>query len=152
MFCRQFCKREFAKAGIAFDVKQISFPINPNAGTLRGLHVQKKPYQEAKIISCIQGKIFDVLADVRSDSPTYLRWVGVELSGDNQKSLYCPPGVAHGFQTLCEQCIVCYQMDEFYTPEAEASVRWNAPKLDIKWSVCEHRIISQKDANAPFLE
>lgn len=85
MFCRQFCKREFAKAGIAFDVKQISFPINPNAGTLRGLHVQKKPYEEAKIVSCMQGKIFDVLADMRPDSPTYLQWVGVELFGDNRK-------------------------------------------------------------------
>ena len=152
VFYRQFCKREFEKAGIAFDVKQINVSINPNVGTLRGLHVQRKPYEEAKIISCVQGRIFDVLADVRPNSPTYLQWIGVKLSGDNRKSLYCPPGVAHGFQTLCDQCIVCYLVGEFYTPEVEVPVRWNDPKLNIKWPECAHRIISQKDANASFLK
>ena len=151
-FYRQFCKREFKKVGITFDVKQTNISINLNTGILRGLHVQKKPYEEAKIIGCVQGRIFDVLADVRSGSPTCLQWVGVELSGDNRKSLYCPPGVAHGFQTLCDKCIVCYLIDEFYTPEAAATVHWNDPKLNIEWPVCDHRIISQKDANAPFLK
>ena len=151
-FYRQFCKREFKKVGIAFDVKQTNISINPNAGTLRGLHVRKKPYEEAKIISCVQGKIFDVLADVRPASPTYLQWISVELSGDNRKSLYCPPGVAHGFQTLCDQCVVHYLVSEFYTPEAEAPVCWNDPQLNIKWPACDYRIVSQKDASAPFLK
>lgn len=150
-FARQFCKKELAQAGIDFDIKQCNLSRNYKAGVLRGLHFQKDPYPEIKMVSCFKGAVFDVLADIRPDSPTYLQWIGTELTENNNKMLYIPAGVAHGFQTLQDDSVMYYQLGEFFMPEYYSGVRWNDPKLAIKWPECEHRIINERDQNYDLL-
>lgn len=144
-FARQFCKKEFAELGIDFEICQCNISRNKKAGTLRGLHYQKKPYQEAKLVSCINGSFFDVLVDLREDSPTYLQFEAVELSENNNKMLYVPENFAHGFQTLKDDTTVYYQMGSFFMPDYYGGLRWNDPKLAIEWPECENRIINERD-------
>ena len=150
-FARQFCKRELEKFGIDFDIKQCNVSKNTKKGVLRGLHYQKEPYPEIKMVSCLKGGVFDVIADIRPDSKTYLKWIGTELTEDNGKALYIPAGVAHGFQTLTEDATVFYQLGEFFMPDYYAGVRWNDPKLNIAWPECEKRLINERDANYALL-
>ena len=150
-FARQFCKRELAAAGIDFVVKQCNLSRNIHAGTLRGMHYQKEPYPEIKMVSCVKGAVCDVIADIRPDSPTYLKWVATELSEENGKMLYIPGGVAHGFQTLVDDSTVYYQLGEFFMPDYYSGVRWDDPKLGIDWPACEKRIINERDANYGLL-
>lgn len=146
-FARQFCKQELAKAGIDFDIKQCNVSKNYKAGVLRGMHYQKEPYPEIKIVSVFKGAIYDVLVDLRPKSPTYLKWISCELTEDNNRSVYVASGVAHGFQTLKNNTVVYYQLGEFFMPQYYAGVRWNDPKLNIEWPKCKQRIINARDAN-----
>jgi dTDP-4-dehydrorhamnose 3,5-epimerase len=150
-FARQFCKKEFAAVGIDFDIKQCNISKNNKAGTLRGLHYQKEPYSEIKIVQCVKGSCFDVIVDVRQDSPTYLKWLSFELSERNNRMLYIPPGAAHGFQTLEDDTTLFYQLGEFFMPDYYKGIRWNDPKIGIKWPDCANRIINERDKNYEFL-
>lgn len=120
-------------------------------GVLRGLHWQTKPHAQGKLVRVTAGAVFDVAADVRPGSPTFGRWVGVELSGDNCRQLWIPPGYAHGFLTLSEHADFLYKATEYYHPESERSVRWNDPTLGIVWPMTECPSLSARDADAPPL-
>lgn len=150
-FARQFCRREFDRVGIGFEIKQCNVSRNYDAGTLRGLHYQKEPYPEIKIVSCLEGAAYDVIVDLRPESPSYLKWSSLELSADNGKMVYIPPGVAHGFQTLTDQTVMYYQLGEFFVPEYYDGVRWNDPKIGVVWPDCTNRIINERDANYALL-
>lgn len=145
-FARTFCRDEFAAHGLATEFVQCNTSFNARRGTLRGMHFQREPHAEVKLVRCTRGAIHDVLVDLRPDSPTFCRWVGVELSADNARMLYVPVGVAHGFQTLADSSEVFYQMAAMYRPEAAAGVRWNDPVFGIDWPLPDP-ILSQRDAS-----
>jgi len=144
-FARSFCKEEFEKLGLNSEIVQCNVSYNKKAGTLRGMHFQRKPYCETKIVSCIKGAIYDVIIDLRENSETFCKWEAVELTGNNFKMLYIPEGFAHGFQTLVDDTIVYYQMGNYYNSDYSDGVRWDDPAFDIKWLECDNRIISDKD-------
>jgi dTDP-4-dehydrorhamnose 3,5-epimerase len=146
-FARAWCQREFAAHGLNSNAGQCNISFNPKKGTLRGMHYQVAPYAEAKLIRCIQGAIYDVIIDLRPVSPTYMQWIGIELTADNRKMLYIPEDFAHGYQTLCDNTEVFYQVSQFYQPGAERGVRWNDPAFGIVWPETEHRLLSIKDQN-----
>lgn len=150
-FARQFCKKELAKFGIDFNICQCNISKNPKAGTLRGMHYQKEPFPEIKMVSCLQGRIFDCIIDLRKDSPTYLKWMAEELSSENNKMIYIPAGCAHGFLTLEDNSTVYYQLGEFFMPEYYAGIRWNDPKIGIEWPVKENLLINERDNNYELL-
>jgi len=143
-FARSFCMKEFASYGLKVDVAQCNISFNKKKGTLRGMHFQFPPKAEPKLVRCTRGKIYDVIIDLRPDSPTYCLWESVELTADNYKALYIPEGFAHGFQTLEDNAEVFYQMYEFYTVEYASGIRWNDPVFGIKWPLA-NPIISEKD-------
>jgi dTDP-4-dehydrorhamnose 3,5-epimerase len=151
-FARTFCKDEFAKHGIDFSCVQSSTSYNRKKGTLRGLHYQCAPFEESKIVSCIRGSVFDVIVDIRSDSPTYKKWFAKELSAENHLMLFVPKGFAHGFQTLSKDAEILYLMSEYFQPKYSQGMRWNDPQLGIQWPKVKQRIISRKDYQLPFLE
>ena len=132
-FARTWCRREIEQLGLCADIAQCSISVNLRKGTLRGMHLQGPPHEETKIVRCVKGAIFDVVLDLRRDSPTFLRWHGVELSSANRIALYIPAGCAHGFQTLEDDCEVAYQISEFYHPECSRPVRWNDRAFGIEW-------------------
>ena len=132
-FARTWCRREIEQLGLCADIAQCSISVNLRKGTLRGMHLQGPPHEETKIVRCVKGAIFDVVLDLRRDSPTFLRWHGVELSSANRLALYIPAGCAHGFQTLEDDCEVAYQISEFYHPECSRPVRWNDRAFGIEW-------------------
>ncbi len=144
-FARSFCRREFEAAGLDSCVAQCNLSFNRRRGTLRGMHFQREPHAEAKLVRCTQGAIYDVILDLRPRSSSYLRWVAVELSAANRRALYAPQGVAHGFQTLTDDAEVLYQMSEPYVPEAAAGVRWNDPAFGIAWPIADP-VLSARDA------
>lgn len=144
-FARTFCRDEFAAHGLATNFVQCNTSFNTLRGTLRGMHLQREPHGEAKLIRCTRGAIHDVLVDLRPDSPAYCRWAAFELGADNGRMLYAPAGVAHGFQTLADASEVFYQMAAMYRPEAAAGVRWNDPAFGIEWPLADP-ILSAKDA------
>ena len=146
-FARQFCRHELAAAGIDFEIKQCNVSRNVRAGTLRGMHYQKDPYPEIKLVSCLKGAFYDVIVDLRKDSPTYLKWTAAELTEQNGVMIYIPSGVAHGFQTLVDDTTVFYQLGEFFMPEYYSGVRWNDPAFGIVWPACANRLINERDAN-----
>jgi dTDP-4-dehydrorhamnose 3,5-epimerase len=146
-FARSFCKEEFQKYGLETDIVQCNISYNKRKGTLRGMHYQAPPFEEAKVVSCTQGSIFDVVLDLRKDSPTCCQWVANELSEKNFKIMYIPKGCAHGFQTLEDDTMVYYQMTEFFHPECARGVRWDDPIFKIEWPVLPKKIISEKDRN-----
>lgn len=147
-FARGFCRNEFEEKGLNPDIAQCSISYNKKRGTLRGMHYQAAPYEEIKLVSCPRGDIYDVIIDLRRDSPTYCRWFAVELSAENYRMLYVPEGFAHGFQTLEDDTVVNYKMSGSYNPDYARGVRWNDPAFGIKWPV-ELTIISEKDKNIP---
>jgi dTDP-4-dehydrorhamnose 3,5-epimerase len=145
-FARVYCEREFEAAGLTTRVAQTNMSLTKQRGTLRGMHYQAAPYAEDKLVRCVQGAIWDCIVDLRADSPTYRKWIGVELSDANGRMLLVPKGFAHGFVTLTEDCAVTYQVSEFYTPKAERGLRWNDPAIGIRWPVSVEDM-SDKDRN-----
>ena len=128
---------------------QCSTGFNREAGTLRGMHFQTSPHTEAKVVRCTQGTIYDVAVDLRHDSPTFTKWMSVELSADNRRALYIPEGCAHGFQSLTDDAEVLYMMSAYYHPEAATGVRYDDPAFGIEWPEMPTRIISETDRNWP---
>lgn len=149
-FARTFCAREFHELGFTPSVVQSNISFNRVSGTLRGLHFQRPPVAEAKLVRCTRGRVYDVAVDVRASSPTYLRHVAVVLDADERNALYVPEGCAHGYLTLEEECEVEYLVSEFYTPGAEDGIRWDDPALAIDWPT-PVQVISEKDARWPLL-
>jgi dTDP-4-dehydrorhamnose 3,5-epimerase len=147
-FSRLQCPDEFAAAGQPFTPAQTSLSRNPQTGTLRGLHYQPAPHAETKLVRCVRGRIFDVAVDLRPDSPTHRRWLGVELSAENLRALFLPEGVAHGFLTLAPDSDVLYQIAPKYEPGHEAGVRWDDPAFAIAWPE-PPALISPRDATYP---
>ncbi len=147
-FARSWCQREFREHGLNSSLVQCNISYNIKKGTLRGMHLQLSPFAEAKLVRCSRGRIYDVIIDLRKDSATYLRWLGVELNADNYKALFIPEGFAHGFQTMQDDTEVFYQMSEFYSPECSRGVRWNDRAFTIKWPL-PVSVISEKDASLP---
>lgn len=147
-FARTFCAEEFAAAGLDPAVAQGNTSFNERAGTLRGMHFQRAPFGEAKLVRCTRGAIFDVIVDLREDSPSHRRWFGVRLDEDNGLSLFAPAGVAHGFQTLVDASEVAYLMSTAYVPEAADGVRWDDPAFGIAWPEPPPggRLMSERDA------
>jgi dTDP-4-dehydrorhamnose 3,5-epimerase len=147
-FARSFDRDEFAAHGLKSDFVQCNVSFNGKRGTLRGLHYQASPHEEAKLVRCTRGAIFDVIVDLRKVSGTYLQWIGVELTAENHRMLYVPEGFAHGFQTLEDASEVFYQMSEVFRPEAARGVRWNDPALGITWPLPDPTV-SARDADYP---
>jgi len=143
-FARSFCKEEFRKHGLETDIVQCNISYNKKRGTLRGMHYQVPPFEEAKIVSCTKGSIYDVVVDLRRGSPTYCQGIATELSEKNFKMVYIPRGCAHGFQTLDDEAIVYYQMTNFFHPECARGVRWNDPVFSIRWPI-SNPVLSDKD-------
>jgi dTDP-4-dehydrorhamnose 3,5-epimerase len=150
MFARTFCAREFSAAGLDPTVAQANVSFNRLAGTLRGLHYQRPPAAEVKLVRCTRGRVFDVAVDLRPGSPTYLRHVGIVLDAESHVALYVPEGCAHGYLTLADASEVAYMVSEFYAPGAEGGLRWDDPALGIAWPA-PVRVISPKDAAWPYL-
>ena len=150
-FARVFDSELLRKQDLHSDFPQHSISKNTSRGTLRGLHYQSEPYGEVKLINCLQGKIFDVIVDLRTDSPSYLKYCSVTLSGDDNSLVYVPSGCAHGFLTLADNSSIHYLISHPYVAEAQSGIVWNDPKLDITWPE-EVKIISERDANLPKLE
>ena len=148
-FARAWCQRELAEQGLETRIAQCNISFSSRRGTLRGMHFQREPFEEVKMIKCIAGALYDVIIDLRPDSPSYKSWVGVELSAANRRALYVPKGFAHGFQTLRDYVEVFYMVSEFYTPEAEAGVRWDDPAFGIEWPMTPPTQISDKDRGWP---
>lgn len=147
-FARSFCQEEFTSHNLNPLIKQCNISYNKHKGTIRGMHYQRAPYQEAKVVSCIAGSIYDVIIDLRRDSSTYCRWYGIELKENEYRSLYIPEGFAHGFQTLEPDTLLHYQISEFYNPDFADGIRWNDQAFNIQWPV-EITSISEKDKNYP---
>lgn len=147
-FGRAWCRQELEKHGLNGDIKQINTSLSHRKGTLRGLHYQADPYQEAKFIRCTKGSIFDIIIDLRPESPTFLQWEGNMLSGNNYRMIYVPENFAHGLITLEDQTEVYYPVTEFYTPGAEKGIRWDDPAFNIQWPIFPV-VISEKDSSHP---
>lgn len=147
-FARTFSADEFAAHGLAPSFVQCSLSLTKKRGTIRGMHYQREPHGEAKLVRCLHGAIYDVVLDLRRESPSYLRWIAVDLNDRNRRALFLPPGVAHGFQTLTDDCEVWYQMSTRYRPESAAGVRWNDPKFAIEWPL-PNPMLSEGDARYP---
>jgi dTDP-4-dehydrorhamnose 3,5-epimerase len=132
-FARTWCRREFAEHGLSTDLAQCSVSFNKRKGTLRGIHYQAVPHEEAKLVRCTRGAVYDVVLDLRPDSPTFTQWIAAELSAANGRMLYIPEGYAHGFQTMTDDTEVFYQIAEFYHAELTRGVRWNDPAFAVRW-------------------
>lgn len=147
-FTRTFCEQEFARHGLHTRWPQGNYTVTQKLGALRGMHFQAAPRPEIKLVRCVTGRIFDVLLDVRRDSPTFGQWEGFELSADRPRQLYVPAGLAHGFQCLEDHCGVAYQMSEFFVPELARGIRWNDPFFQVRWPH-EPVVMSPKDRQLP---
>ena len=144
-FARSWSAREFADRGLNPASAEGNLSFNRRAGTLRGMHYQAAPHAQVKFVRCPRGAIYDVAVDLIPHSPTFRRWIGVELSAENGRMLYIPEGFAHGFQTLTDDTEVCYQVSAQYAPEAGRGVRWNDPAFGIEWPEARERIINARD-------
>jgi len=149
LFARTFCEEEFLQHGLNPQIKQCNTSFNRKRGTLRGMHFQRAPYGEAKLVRCTRGAIHDVIIDLRPDSDSYLQNFAIRLTEQNRTMLYIPEGFAHGFQTLEDDSEVFYQMSAPYEPAAAAGVRWNDPAFDIDWPATDERTVSARDAAYP---
>lgn len=150
VFFRAFCAKEFKLMNLETAFVQANISTNVKAGTVRGLHFQRAPHEEVKLVRCIRGAIYDVIVDLRAQSPTYMQWYGAELSEKNGLMMYVPKGFAHGYQALCDDAVVHYMVSSYYAPEFEGGRRFNDPKLSIKWP---HPVtaVSDKDYRWPLL-
>lgn len=150
-FARIFDARAFDERGLVAAVAECSVSFNRSRLTLRGLHYQRAPHEEAKLVRCVRGVVYDVAVDLRPDSPTYLRWTASELSAENRLALYLPPGCAHGYLTLADGCELLYQISERYEPASSAGVRWDDPAIGVEWPAAP-AVISPRDGSFPLLE
>lgn len=149
-FTRVFCHDKLHSLGIDFSISQVNRSVTTHAGTVRGMHFQKTPHAEAKLIQCLKGSVYDVAVDMRPESSTYLQWYGTELSEENMKMYYLPEGFAHGFQSLTDQVELLYFMSTPYVPESASGVRWNDPRIQIEWKL-PISTIAEKDSEWPFI-
>jgi dTDP-4-dehydrorhamnose 3,5-epimerase len=149
-FARAFCQKEFEAHGLVPNVAQCNFALSAKAGTIRGLHYQAPPATEAKLFRCITGAMYDVIVDMRPESPTYLQHFGIELSAANRRTVYVPDMFAHGYQALKDGTEVLYQVSEFYTPGVEQGLRYDDPSLKIEWPI-PATVVSEKDQTWPLL-
>ncbi|HAF13528.1 MAG TPA: dTDP-4-dehydrorhamnose 3,5-epimerase [Blastocatellia bacterium] len=150
-FARTWSQEEFASRGLNSKLVQCNSSFNKQRGTLRGMHYQIPPHEEAKLVRCTAGAIYDVIVDLRVDSPTWLKWIGVELIASTPLMVYIPEGFAHGFQTLEDDTEVFYQVSEYYHPELARGVRWDDPAFSINWPL-SISVISERDRSYPFLD
>jgi dTDP-4-dehydrorhamnose 3,5-epimerase len=148
-FARSFSADEFRAHSLEPAVVQCNLSFNRLRGTLRGMHYQDVPHTECKLVRCTRGAIYDVVVDLRTDSPTYCDWLGLELTPGNGYMLYVPKGLAHGFQTLMDESEVFYQMSEMHVPSSARGVRWDDRAFGIRWPEAHERIISAKDQAYP---
>ena len=147
-FARSFCQNEFISHDLSTNIAQCNISYNKTRGILRGMHYQRTPNAEAKLVRCTRGSIYDVIIDLRGGSSTFQQWIGYELNSKNRIALYIPKGFAHGFQTLEDDTEVFYQMFDFFSPQAASGVRWDDPAFNIDWPLPVHTI-SEKDRNYP---
>ncbi len=153
-FVESWNRKVFEELGISYDFVQDNHSYSAKKGTLRGLHFQKGEFSQAKLVRCVRGRIFDVVVDLRHDSPTYKKWAGTELSADNHRELLVPRGFAHGFVSLTDDVEFLYRVDNYYAPEHEASIRYDDPEIGVEWGFVEGEepILADKDRTAPFLK
>lgn len=147
-FARSWCQREFEARGLNPRLVQCNISFNKKKGTLRGMHYQMAPHEEAKLVRCSMGSIYDVIVDLRQGSPTYARHVGVVLSAENRRMVYIPEGFAHGFLTLEDDAEIFYQMSDVFTPDHAHGFRWNDPVFNIRWPE-QPEMISMRDQQYP---
>ena len=149
-FMETYSARDLKEAGIDADFVQDNRSFSAKKGIIRGLHFQRKPHTQAKLLTCLRGSILDVAVDLRKDSPTYKQWVAVELTEENKKQLFIPKGFAHGFVTLTDNVEIMYKCDDFYAPETDGGIRFDDPDIGVDWGITDP-ILSDKDRNAPYL-
>lgn len=150
-FMESYSKRDFEAAGIMANFVQDNRSFSSKKGIIRGLHFQRNPMCQAKLLTCLKGEILDVAVDLRKDSPTYKKWISVKLSAENKKQIFIPKGFAHGFLTLTDDVEIMYKCDEFYSPESDGGIRFDDPEIGVDWGI-KDPILSEKDKNAPFLK
>ena len=150
-FMESYSKRDFEAAGLHYDFVQDNHSSSAVKGTLRGIHFQKGDKAQAKLVRCAKGAVLDVAVDLRPNSPTYKKWVGVELSAENKRQLLIPRGFGHGFVTLTDDVEFLYKADNYYAPEADGGIRWNDPEIGVEWGVT-NPILSAKDEQNPWLK
>ena len=150
-FMESWSERAFAEAGLNYTFVQDNHSSSTVKGTLRGIHFQRGDKAQAKLVRCVRGRVLDVAVDLRPGSPTYKKWVAVELSGENKRMVMIPRGFGHGFVTLTDNVEFLYKADNPYAPESEGGIRWNDPELNIDWGV-ENPVLSDKDKVNPFLK
>lgn len=150
-FARSWCRKEFEGRGLNSNLVQCSISYNRKQGTLRGMHYQAVPYAETKVVRCTHGAIYDVVLDLRPQSPTFRDWIAVILTAENRKMVYVPEGCAHGFLTLNDESEVFYQMSEFYDAGSARGVRWNDPAFQITWPE-KVEVLSERDRSYPNFE
>lgn len=150
-FSESWSRQRFADHGIDTDFVQDNHSMSGRTGTLRGLHFQRPPHAQAKLVRCGRGRLFDVAVDIRKGSPTYGRWTGCELSFENGRQLYIPTGFLHGFVTREPDTEIIYKCSDYYAPDCDAGVRWDDPDLGIDWGLDGDPVLSEKDTKAPFL-
>ncbi len=150
-FARVFCEHELAQRGLEGSIRQINTGFSPRSGTLRGMHYQVEPHAEVKIVRCVRGAVFDVVVDLRCDSPTFARWYGIELNENNGLQLYVPRGAAHGYLTLEDDTELVYSTSSPYAPEAARGVRYDDPAFGIQWPA-GIRVISAADSSWPLFD
>lgn len=150
-FARTWCRKEFVEHGLAPELQQCNISFNTKKGTLRGLHYQVEPFAEDKLVRCTQGAVYDVVLDLRRESATFKKWIGVELNAENRTMVYVPKGCAHGFLTLVSDTEVFYQMSQVYNAVAARGVRWNDSSFQITWPE-KVQVISERDRTYPDFE
>lgn len=150
-FMETYSKPKFSELGITCEFVQDNQSYSAQKGTLRGLHFQKNPMAQSKLLRCTRGKILDVAVDIRKNSPTYQKWYAVELSAENKKQFFMPKGMAHGFLTLSDDVEVQYKVDEVYSPECDRSIRFDDPQIGVDWGIGDP-VLSEKDLKAPLLQ
>ena len=151
-FSEIYSRRRYKEFGIDMDFVQDNHSFSLEPGTLRGLHFQAPPNAQGKLVRCGKGAIFDVAVDIRKGSPTFGDWAGYELTEENGHQLYVPVGFAHGFLTLKPESEIVYKCTDYYAPQAEGSIRWDDPSIDIEWPLSENIILNERDAIAPLLK
>lgn len=149
-FMETYSKPKFEAMGITCEFVQDNQSYSAQKGTLRGLHFQKNPMAQSKLLRCTRGKILDVAVDIRKNSPTYKKWYAIELSAENKKQFFMPKGMAHGFVTLTDDVEVQYKVDAVYAPDCDRSIRFDDPEIGVDWGITDP-ILSEKDLKAPLL-
>ena len=148
LFARTWCQRELSALGLDVEIVQESISFNPRRGSLRGLHFQRLPHEETKIVRCTRGAIFDVAVDLRVESPSYLQWEGLELTAESRRAFYIPRGCAHGFQSLVDDTEVFYQITGFHAPESASGYRYDDPGFAVSWPL-PVTVIGERDLGWP---